>query len=196
MGNWPAYGLSTTRLHGNGFIQVDIAPNLRLDVWAEELAGLAQKISTPIHDHRFSFRSTVLLGRLRHTVYQVAPRFRTFPPPVMTHQLWEARPRQGEDTVLQPTGSYVNLSVQEVLEIPAGQTYEFRALWFHRSDPLTPTVVTLLTKTGVVPGAVGRVAVPLGVVPDNEFIRYGPDPAYLRVIVREALDAVLRGTAP
>ena len=55
------------RLHGNGFIQLDLNGKDRLHVWHPDLPK--QEFPTPIHDHKFSFKSHILYGELTHIEY-------------------------------------------------------------------------------------------------------------------------------
>ncbi len=51
------------RVHGNGFIQIDISSLTRVHVFGHPLIP-RQLTPTPIHDHRFGFHSMVLAGCL------------------------------------------------------------------------------------------------------------------------------------
>lgn len=52
----------TISLHGLGFIQVKLPANRRLHVWHPDLPRRACYEHSAVHNHRFSFRSTVLVG--------------------------------------------------------------------------------------------------------------------------------------
>ena len=84
---------SRPRVHGNGFIQLDLTERSRLHVWGDPRIP-RQKVSTPIHDHVFGFTSTIIVGRLINVIYDVELRrfgdFNIFTPEI----------REGEDTVL------------------------------------------------------------------------------------------------
>jgi hypothetical protein len=183
-------------LHGNGFMIVKLSDTERLHVWHPSLPS--QKVATPIHDHTFDFRSTVLRGVLAHTAFYAYEHDE--------HELrWEAKygglyrlhmavARDRDDTVLMPIGDGRKLHwlVPKWTQfIPTGSEYSFDAGIFHTSAmgvPGTPTV-TLLQKirTGCTPFA--RVAVPLGQKPDNDFNRY--DPSY-ETLLDDVLQEVLR----
>lgn len=63
-------------LHGLGFIQVKLPANRRLHVWHPDLPRRACFEHSPIHNHRFSFRSTVLVGtqvNRRYNVIEIDP---------------------------------------------------------------------------------------------------------------------------
>ena len=57
---------SEPRLHGNGFIQLDLGDDQRLHIWSPDLPP-AQRVSTQIHDHQF-FDSLPGLRRLARKV--------------------------------------------------------------------------------------------------------------------------------
>lgn len=57
------------RFHGNGFVQVYLSPRKRLDIWHPDLPAIPT--AGGVHDHRFSFTSTILLGKLQHDIYAV-----------------------------------------------------------------------------------------------------------------------------
>lgn len=52
----------TISLHGLGFIQVKLPANRRLHVWHPDLPRRKCYHYSSVHNHRFSFRSTVLIG--------------------------------------------------------------------------------------------------------------------------------------
>ncbi len=56
------------RVHGNGFIQLDLTDRTRLHVWHPSVPR--QKVATQIHDHVFSFESCCIVGRLINVVYK------------------------------------------------------------------------------------------------------------------------------
>lgn len=149
------------RLHGNGFIQLDLAEDVRLHVWADYLPR--QEVDTQIHDHRFSFDSTVLLGTLIHTVYDLVPGD--------SYRLYLATLRKGQDTelVLLDGGS-VGFNLNAEYRIKAGESYSFQALKFHSTGHQGITA-TIMCKTETV-NHVPMAACPVGLEPDNKFNRY------------------------
>ena len=56
-------------LHGLGFIQLQLEGGQRLHVWHPSLPRRKCYEESFIHDHRFSFESTVLVGSLVNRVY-------------------------------------------------------------------------------------------------------------------------------
>lgn len=161
------------RVHGNGFIQMDIAgTHLRLHVWDDSIP--CQAISTPIHDHRFGFESFILMGELINIEYKVAPVPEGAPlAPGTYYHLYTPVTRQGEDTVLvkmKPDVEYLAgaISTQHHL---AGDTYTFEAREFHETlfQGLT---ATLMRKIIEYPRHSPRIACPSHTKPDNDFNRY------------------------
>ena len=155
------------RQHGNGFFQLDLYNGYRLHVWDPDYPA-PQSITTPIHDHRFSFTSLVLYGTQRSVTYDIVESPESIP---ATHQVYEVTPRIAEDTVLVPTENMVAIRLPITLEIPTGRFYRFPAKAFHET-PNDSYVVTLLKKLDVDPGHKARVLCPIGVKPDDNFTRY------------------------
>jgi virulence-associated protein VagC len=127
------------RVHGNGFMQLDLSPRVRLHVWGDERIPRQTK-PTPIHDHTFGFTSLILRGGLKNIRYDAESVARNEQP---THQGYQAVVRQGEDTVLQPvvTAWYrMHMRAPEFYE--AGATYRIEREEVHESIPL-PRVVTV-----------------------------------------------------
>src|SRR3546814_6146607 len=58
------------RVHGNGFIQLDLTERGRLHIWGAPRIP-RQKTATPIHDHVFGFESTVAVGRPVNLVFRI-----------------------------------------------------------------------------------------------------------------------------
>lgn len=54
---------------GLGFIQLKLDETYRLHVWHPDLQGHIP--AEELHDHRYSFHSTILAGRLEHRVFAV-----------------------------------------------------------------------------------------------------------------------------
>jgi hypothetical protein len=184
-----AYGRGNQlRVHGNGFVQFDLADDgsRRLHVWDESVPR--QETATPVHDHVFAMRSTVLCGKLLHTELEALP-----PRPHDTarslYAVHEAVQEEGtQNTELRPTGEVVRLRHGRRLALHAGETYEFPAGRFHTSGHrgLTATVMEKVDA----PAGYGRprVLVPLLGAPDNAFRRDGHDEGPLLALVGRALE--------
>lgn len=81
--------LGTPRLHGNGFLQMDLGDsNCRLNIWPYPAIS-GQTVSTQMHNHGFGFESQVLLGRVVNRAIDVMP----VPSEQATHVVYQAKPR-------------------------------------------------------------------------------------------------------
>lgn len=176
------------RVHGNGFLQLDLDAHQRLHVWGHP-ALPRQDVNTAIHDHRFGFVSKVLAGRLvnaRYYTYSLDDDPELDVPP--THSVFIPVPREGEDTELRPTGKQVVAHVYSIRFINRGDSYEMLPGEYHEtfSEQLT---VTLMAKTAIEQRE-PRVLVPLGSFPDNSFNRHSFNQDLLWSVVADALDLV------
>ncbi|RWO06344.1 MAG: hypothetical protein EOS07_22155 [Mesorhizobium sp.] len=153
------------RVHGNGFIQIDLPNARRLHVWGHP-AIPRQVVSTQIHDHRFDFYSFVLRGTMVNVVYRV----RTIDHQEPSHTVYTPQARAGEDTVLVPYGPPVKLYPSKAEAILAGDSYRMRAGEVHETFVNQPTA-TLMLKGDVGEMPV-RVFCPVGKKPDNDFVRH------------------------
>lgn len=176
------------RVHGNGFIQLDLTDRVRLHVWGDSRIP-RQRVETPIHDHTFGFTSLVLGGRLRQLSYVVdaSGAWRKFVP----HR---ATVRKGEDTVLSPAGDPVSLRPDMMRSqlLTAGGTYSMRPGEIHETLP-QGIAVSVIVKDGpslAQGGSSPTVYVPLGWSPDNDFDRYAAPQDLLWQIIQESLVTV------
>lgn len=169
------------RVHGNGFIQLNLSETVRLHVWGHPDIP-RQKTDTPIHDHRFGFHSVVLRGMMCNVSYHVYWDEHSW-----THFPYEAKTRQGEDTVLVPcnTTHGSRLVSKKSLYTP-GQSYAMNPGDVHESIPNGLTV-TLVSKHGIDGVRTPRVYVPVGTKPDNTFNRYDFPENDLWKIITKAL---------
>jgi len=167
------------RVHGNGFIQLDLSETVRLHVWGHRDIP-RQAVPTQVHDHTFNFRSRVLVGAITNVVYGAID------DPDGSFMVYEAQPNVGEDTRLVSTGRRVRLVECSRLWIQAGDSYLMAAGEFHESIVSRPTA-TVITKTATQLRPIGRTLVPVGAQPDNAFNRYGESPEKLWRIIAEVL---------
>jgi hypothetical protein len=154
------------RIHGNGFLQLDLEDGQRLHIWGHPDLP-RQKVDTGIHNHRFNFRSEVIIGRIINAIYD--PQKITDAP---THALYQPVTRDGEDTVLEAVGAAfkVRLFPPHLQLIQKGSRYSMEGFRYHESFTDRPSA-TIMTKTNPNNGLLPRVLVPLGVEPDNDFNR-------------------------
>lgn len=173
------------RVHGNGFIQLNLTVDglKRLHVWHDLLPR--QKVGTPIHDHVFALRSTVLTGTLIHKELEADEEIDG-----STHRVYRARQEPGsQNTVLVPDEIGVCLTVVQKLVLGEGSVYTFPAWTLHETEHrgLTATFMEKLNA----PEDYGRprVLCPHGFEPDNDFDREGHDPDTLWPFIDMALTA-------
>ncbi len=171
------------RLHANGFIVVDLNRKRRLHIWDTRLP--TQASNTTIHDHRYSFKSTVLIGSLLQVEYDV-----------------DLNP-QGEFDIYVPEvsqeGDAVNLVLQDNMNrctpvmgktfaIPAGRTYSMAAMDFHQIL-FDDFGVSIIEKGLTLKQHRPRILCPVGLLPDNEFNgrSFGSD-TRVRTVFDEAVE--------
>jgi len=160
-------------LHGLGFLQLQLAANMRLHVWHPELPRRTCFEHSAIHDHRFGFDSLVLVGtQINHTYAQT---FVDTAPDFVVDKTHTAYLHEGERTRFGnrpwiPDYELV-LARMHVQVVPAGKQYSMDPYVFHRTEPAGDgRVATLMTKT--FEGSRGAHSLcAIGVEPDVDFDR-------------------------
>jgi len=174
---------ATPRVHGNGFIQLDLDEESRLHVWGDPEIP-KQKVPTPIHDHVFGFESLLLVGRLLNIRYDWHPR--TWG----NMEIYTVHCREGDDTSLKSTGEfgYAEPTSIEVIEWTSPKwRYRMFPHVFHESIATEPTA-TIIKKDGPTQGATPpRVLVPRRGEPDNNFDRHSFNEDMLWQIIERTL---------
>lgn len=177
------------RVHGNGFIQLDLTERSRLHIWGDPRIP-KQKIPTPIHDHVFGFKSTIIVGELLNVIYDVK-----INKDDGTWKIYVPQIREGEDTILIPTDEWANIvGVDSDDFVSASRypktVYKMRPFVFHETFTEEPAA-TIIIKDGPtqVQGFphLPRVLVPPGHEPDNDFNRYAADEDMLWLIIEQTL---------
>lgn len=177
------------RVHGNGFIQIDLSPDHRLHIWGHPDIP-RQEYSTPVHNHIFNFTSLVLVGLMINTTFRVTADHENG-----THVPWSAQPPlSGHDSKLTRDMVEQRYSVVKSARkvIYPGEGYFFPAMVFHETIVTCPTA-TLITKAGKTikdnptSSVKPTVMVPVGHEPDNEFDRHAHDRDMLMRIVKDVL---------
>lgn len=126
--------------HGLGFAQVVLPGNQRLHVWHPDLPRRDCFHWSPIHNHRFSFRSTVLVGT------QINRRYVVYEDPDGTHDIIS---HDGPRSPLGGRESFVcgrarvEAMPDEIME--AGDSYSMAIGQYHET-PNDGIVVTLMQK--------------------------------------------------
>lgn len=173
-------------LHGLGFIQIKLEGNQRMHVWHPGLPRRRCFEHSQIHDHRFGFRSRVLIGEqinVTHAFEIVGDRALT------THIAYlheGARSKFGGRPWL------AHLCLRRIGEISretvaAGETYSMLPYVFHSTQPGGDgRVATIMTKTSE--GEFGAHSVcAVNVEPDADFDRFQLSEDELWRFVREVL---------
>lgn len=155
------------RVHGNGFIQLDLEPGARLHIWGHP-ALPRQKVDTGIHDHRFGFRSCVVVGRIVNAMWVTTELMGSVIG--ATHKVYQPAARDGEDTTLSDTGRRVIASIHYSQTVLREQTYYMEPGDFHETFTDRPSA-TIMTKERTNHSHVARVLVPVDREPDNDFNR-------------------------
>ncbi len=179
---------SVPRVHGNGFIQLDLTPRTRLHIWGDPRIP-KQKVPTPIHDHVFGFESTVLVGRVINVVYIVNAHehgdYRIYTPEI----------REREDTILKPTEIRVVVDPIHVDTIDwqtSSCKYGILLRQFHETIAPSGPAATIIIKNDMTQAQgnvkmLPRVLCPVTQEPDNEFNRYAADVDMLWRIIEQTL---------
>lgn len=127
-------------LHGLGFIQVKLGANQRLHVWHPDLPRRSCYEWSAIHNHRFSFYSTVLVGQQVNRLYRVTLDHEG------THDLISHDgPRSEKGGRLSYVADQVSVEAYDDDFYPAGSSYWMPELEYHET-PNTGIVVTLMRK--------------------------------------------------
>jgi hypothetical protein len=170
------------RVHGNGFVQLDLTPSRRLRVWGDPRIP-RQVIPSTIHDHTFSFQSVVCRGQLVHREIHL------YADELGGYEKYYAVTNHGEDTRLVKSKDRFDAIITRETLLRTGDTYEFKARLFH--ETVAPWLcVTVIDKDGPTLSQGGpnpNVLVPFGLEPDNTFDRYQTDADLLWQVIKEAL---------
>lgn len=129
------------RFHGNGFIQVPIAPMTRLHVWHKNLPAIPNH-NAGIHDHIWDMTSYVLTGFIEHETWELVAPYAGGEVYDMYNVGEEGKPGLGKfikSGMLRRSATYV---------MPAGSTYHFTADSFHSTRHYTRALpaMTLMRK--------------------------------------------------
>lgn len=172
----------TISLHGLGFIQLVLGGNQRMHVWHPDLPRRDCYEHSDVHNHRFSFKSKVLIGT------QVNRRC----------DLEIVKPGTGSHILISHNGprsekggreSYpvadVNVYERDIERIAAGQEYLMRAMEYHHTpcDGIVVTIMTKLEQTDLHANSVCK----RGVEFHYDFDRFQLSPSELFAYVVDAL---------
>ena len=146
-------------LHDSGFLQVDLEPNHKLNVWSKDLPS-TRYANTLIHDHHFGFTSFVLMGELVNTTLQLKARANDRG----AYYLYSRDLVKVNDTAY-------DLSVVSLEKINPGSLYSFPPAVFHETHGFGLTA-TYIVKTSLLDtNHVSKVACLRDEEPDSFFDR-------------------------
>lgn len=167
-------------LHGLGFLQVKLPCNKRLHVWHPDLPRREFWDRSAIHNHRFSFRSTVLIG----THYN--QRCDLILHPEGTHDVVSHDgPRSEKGGRLSFNAASCNVKMRNREVYQPGESYVMPELEYHHT-PNEGIVVTLMEK--LTEGEIHACSVVQKPYTfDQSFDRFQLSPYELWKIVTEAL---------
>ena len=174
------------RVHGNGFIQLDVTPSRRLHFWGHPSIP-RQKVACPIHDHVFGFHSRVIKGEIVNV---------TFLDDVIgfDYEVHGVVYKEGEGTILEPrtirdsrVPELCGLRVVSVEHVSKFNSYGVRAGEIHDAFAYVPTITSLDKLDAEFIGAStgARVFIPFGTHPDNEFQRDDFDQNFVKSLAFE-----------
>ena len=130
----------TISCHGLGFLQLKLMGNQRLHVWHPALPRRKCFDHSAIHNHRFSFRSTVLIGVQKNVRADLVLH------PEGTHTIISHDgPRSEKGGRLSYPVGTCNVLEREEESYMAGCSYDMPELEYHYT-PNSGVVVTLMTK--------------------------------------------------
>jgi hypothetical protein len=178
----------TISLHGLGFIQVKLQGNQRLHVWHPDLPRRACFEHSAIHNHRFAFRSTVLIGvQINRRCHVVTSDSAHWGP---THDLISHDgPRSEKGGRLSYVAGQVSVASFPDEHYMAGCQYTMDEGEYHET-PNSGVVVTLMKKLSE--GTIhANSLIECGHTFDQDFDRFRLPPHRLWAIVQDAM----RGTA-
>lgn len=137
------------RHHGIGALQAYVTEGAgvetRVHIWDPRLIKPGMAESGSIHDHRFDMVSHVLVGAVGHEEWFTYPdAYGDHATLTVTHARAAAGTKFHGPISHDPTGQRYRASCNPIF-IPAGHTYRFPALSFHRS-PVPAFAVTVVEK--------------------------------------------------
>lgn len=179
------------RFHGNGFLQAEDGKGGKFHMWHP--ACPRQKTRTFLHNHNHGFNSTIMYGSLTNVEYRLESfdsRTEGYPPWTADYWLkYQCVPREGKDTVLEPTWYWCLPIHRRSMLMTERSCYDFPLdeNLFHETLPVAPVVITHVVR-GKKGGWEPTVVAPPDTRPDNDFNRYGfPDEARSLYITLVAL---------
>ncbi len=135
-------------LHGLGFLQVEFTPTMRLHVWHPDLPRRSCFEHSQVHDHRFGFDSTVLVGCQVNQVYSFTEVEENAKKDYYQRYIHDGPRAETGNRPWIPTDLPIKLTLHDAQRVHVGETYHMRPYIFHRTIPdYGGKVATLMVKT-------------------------------------------------
>lgn len=170
-------------LHGLGFMQIQLPASKRLHIWHPDLPRRSCFEHSSIHDHRFDFMSTVLIGSMRNIEYGDIPA----DDGEYVLYLHEGARSANGGRPWTPDGRSNMVSLNDDV-IHAGGGYRQQAYKYHRTEPQGDgKVATLMFKTWEGSSVGAHSTCRFGIEPDTDFDRYQWSSSKLWEVVSDVL---------
>lgn len=127
--------------HGLGFLQVRLRGNQRIHVWHPDLPRRDCFAYSAIHNHRFAFKSRVLVGVQVNRRYNVTPVTGGGTHDIISHD-GPRSPQGGRESFV---CGFADVEALPDERYGPGEEYHMSALEYHET-PNSGVVVTLMTK--------------------------------------------------
>lgn len=159
-------------LHGLGFLQVEFTPTMRLHIWHPDLPRRSCFKHSQVHDHRFGFDSTVLVGCQENHVYSFEEMEEWANGDYYQRYIHEGPRAETGNRPWISTGQPIELIHHDTQFVHVGETYHMRPYVFHKTVAVYGgKVATLMVKTSEHDEPATSTCV-VGVDPDVEFNRF------------------------
>jgi hypothetical protein len=177
--------------HALGFDKVILvsalpAGQLRLHVWWPE----TERIPEHAHNHRFSFASCVVAGRMRNTVYRAGERTARSAESVRYTESAVLSAREWSFT----TGPVVHVEPEIAVDMPAGTGYVLARSVIHTVEALAPFTLSIFLETAAT-AASSSVYVHTGQRPPASGPQHRFTPGEVRSRLERVLDQLPAGPA-
>ena len=183
-----AWNYRPPRVHGNGFIQLDLNDQWRMHFWSDAIPR--QDPHTPIHDHVFGFTSWILKGSLTQVEYVKARRHEAPAQPFNAYTYQSvARGGRGFDAALEKiNGPRTWLREGVRSRFHAGESYTMAPLEIHETIAHGPSVSLIQKDAPTFQQGGPAPTIYSTRMPDNRFRREGFDSAFLWRLIADILE--------
>ena len=185
------------RIHGDGFLQLDLKNGSRLHIWGDP--RIPERPNTAhIHDHRFDLISHILLGELRNLSYNAVPDdnglVHIYRIKRINNGTTEKQGPPYEMPVLEDSQRYKLLAIDDKY-IEQGENYFHPHGVLHETQPQKLSV-SVVTKPFVSESWVPRVVCRINEGIDNTFSRYCLPEEVLWEIIEDTMKEVFSHGSP